>query len=828
MDSSRPDRSRTRGLIVAPNRGDLIGDIHRQHRRRVLKRAAQFTLLAIALLSAGYAFKVVADRNDRRHALESARGQFVGGTMGDLESAVTVLSRSLERRPGDDETRAFLALARAHLWLEFGYDEDGARAAVDDAPASEPASQLARAVLAFAEGDVDEASRLIARFDAALSDPFLVQERVWLTALVAVAQASEDPQALEEALASVDAARIEVPDAVALHRVAARVNVALDRHDEALAELQRARELAPSHVGLAADEALYNAYVHRELAGVASVADQLLARDDDSLAPRDRAHVQLARSVSHVRQGEFGEALELLDRAIEGIASWDRQAERLIISTAAEAGDSKRVRRWAGSAELSELDRLVFRAWATLLEGDVMKALEDLAAMPQEYPWVGYLQALALVEQGRHAEAKPWLDRTDALLPGRIEIEVARARVELRLGDPDKARRQLEALAEEEPYAPRAWTGLGEAYSGPAEGRDPKKAKRALQRAVDREPVPAEAMLMLGEIWYDSRAQNPEGLEKARELFERASQTNPHLPRYRERLAVFLAELGYPDKALELLRELDEERGLAAATLLQRFRLEVDAGNFEDERLDEVLDQAKDLGADPRDLERERARRLLARGDKESVAEAQAKLLALLESDRADVEARVLCAQSYLDLGDRKNAEATIMKGLTTTPVGDQGRLHLALARLQSRTGRWPKAAPRARKAWRDMVAERRPPSELLDVAELGTRAWLRERNERAAIAIARELTEIMGFHDEAWAMRARAELQGGEPVAARASIEKAIALEPNKARSQATLGDALIRFGLKKDAEAAYRRAVELAAGTPDEKAYVDKLKRL
>ena len=64
MDRGR-DRTGFPGLRVATGGGDLIEDIHRQQRRRVLKRAAQLTALAIALLLVGVAIKIIMDRRAR-------------------------------------------------------------------------------------------------------------------------------------------------------------------------------------------------------------------------------------------------------------------------------------------------------------------------------------------------------------------------------------------------------------------------------------------------------------------------------------------------------------------------------------------------------------------------------------------------------------------------------------------------------------------------------------------------------------------------------------------------------------------------------------------
>ena len=72
--------------------------------------------------------------------------------------------------------------------------------------------------------------------------------------------------------------------------------------------------------------------------------------------------------------------------------------------------------------------------------------------------------------------------------------------------------RKLTGLAEEEVYAPRPYTGLGEALLAQApECRDLRAAQRALSRAVEREPRAAEAMLLLAQVWQAPRRPSSPG-----------------------------------------------------------------------------------------------------------------------------------------------------------------------------------------------------------------------------------------------------------------------------------------------------------------------------
>jgi predicted Zn-dependent protease len=822
----RPDRSGVRSLKIGSRSVDLIEDIHRQHRRRVLKRAAQFIALVLALLAVGVAFKLMADRRARVQALDKAQQHFVGGTVSDVRSAVEVLGRSLESDPGHVATQAAHALMRAHLWTEFGSEEQEARDAVAALIEETPVGALAAAFIAFGEGELETAKSRLDAIDDVPDDPFFEAERLWLAGMLTAAMQADDEAALAEAISGLDALRESGHGGVAHRRVQALLLLLAGDDEKALAELSEARKASRSHMGLAADEAYYNAYLHQELAGVASVADQLLATPNAELSPRDRAHVLLARAVVHVRSGEAQEGLALLDEAWPGLAEWSAMARELALQTLLEAADDTRLESWLEQTSLPPERVETYRAWAKLVRGDVMRALEELASLPQNDPWVAYLQALALVEQRRFEEADPWAQRARKLLPGRTEIDVAQARIELRIADPKLALAKLSALAEEEPYAPRAWTGLGEGYLL-QEDVDERKAKKAFEKAVDREAVPAEAMLQLAKLADARRKVDPEAERQALELMEGAAKANPHLPRYAEALALYAWELGYDARARELLSKLREAPGISAATLVTLAEIEIEERSDVAE-IEALLERASELGARRLEVERLRARSLLKQGTKVDTAAAEKKLEALLEEHPADVETRVLYARALLAGYDRKAAEAALRRGFSTTPQEHHGRLHLAWAEIENRTGKRKTAAPRARSAWLKMLEEDRPARELLAAADLATRLWVRQQQNRVALTIAKQLTSRMAFHAEAWTIRAQTELGVSDASSARGSAERAIDLDKDNPRAHAILGHALLRFGYKDLARESYERAIELVAGTSDEKEYRDNLRRL
>jgi Tfp pilus assembly protein PilF len=334
-------------------------------------------------------------------------------------------------------------------------------------------------------------------------------------------------------------------------------------------------------------------------------------------------------------------------------------------------------------------------------------------------------------------------------------------------------------------------------------------------------------MLLLADIWNRKRAADPQSPRKALELLEKAVEVNPELPRYKEQLAYFLADAAQTTRARTLLRELVDEEGIGWRTITKFVQLSAEAGDKKVEYEDRLA-EAEKLGADPRVVARERARALLVADDKESVVKAQSQLAALVAQDPKDVEARVLWAMTYVRQFDRKEAELAVRRGFPYLPESEHGRLYLAWAEIESRMGKAKIAAPRARSAWLRMLDEDRPASELLVAADLATKLWVRQQNERIASAIAEQLTTRLPYHAEAWTIRARTELGTGEASSARTSADRAIELDPDNPRAHEIRGHCLLRFGQKDKARAAYERAVELVAGTRAEKEYRENLRRL
>ncbi|MDC0721789.1 hypothetical protein [Nannocystis bainbridge] len=750
-------------------------------------------------------------------SLDAAQVLIARGGLTDLHAAVDNFLNMSSRTPC---IRTAEALVRAQAAAEYDDDREGARAAIGRAePERALCSDLAIAdgLLALADGDLDAAGAAVTAPTTSLSRP----GRAWLQGTLALAGRGEQAAAIAEIEATIAAQ----PAAIAPRRALVWLYFEAGEFGGALQTLARARTAGLAHLGLAADEALLHALLRRELSGVADLADQLLALDPAALGPRDLAHAALARALVHVHGGEPAAGLGRAAAAWPSLAPWDAHARRLALELSLEAGDAERARELLAQLGVPEPEASIVRAWSLLAEGDVMASLVALSACPQDHPRVAYLQGLALVEQRRFPEAEPWLERADRMLPGRVEVEVARARVTVHTGDVATAQRKLEGIAAAEHYAPRAYTGLGEAYlSLGADSKDLRAAQRALTRAVEKEPRPAEAMLLLGEVWQRRRLKVPEAERNALAWYEQAAAAGLRLPRYREALARYLGDLGEGARAEAMLRELSQEPGIDPTTPLDLLALALARADAQGAAVpaeaDEWLAAAVKLGADADALTRARARLNLARGT--GLARSASDLEKLLRRKPYDIDARILAARVLVAQRDLEAAETLVRQGFYAAEPGRDevatGRLFIAWGEIAIKQRKRKQAALHARAGFHRMLGEQRPTIELLAAVEFATDIFLRTEQHKIALGMTRQLTEALPFHGDAWRLHARALYDEGEnPKSATRAVLKALELDPDNVRALELRAHVAARAGDRTTAREALARALELETREPD-----------
>jgi hypothetical protein len=101
--------------------------------------------------------------------------------------------------------------------------------------------------------------------------------------------------------------------------------------------LSMLRDEAPTHLGLAADEALLLAAGREQLGAVASISEQLASRTA-GLSEIDGGRVSLARAVVHLYSGDRVRASDLVALAWTSAAPWDRLSRDLALEVAVDAG----------------------------------------------------------------------------------------------------------------------------------------------------------------------------------------------------------------------------------------------------------------------------------------------------------------------------------------------------------------------------------------------------------------------------------------------------------------------------------------------------------
>lgn len=771
----------------------------------------------------------------RASSPDELRSLFQKGSHTSLQTAIRLVEAGNGLVASDDNCpQATLSLLYSQQLLEFAIPLPPSFAFAE--ASTNPNcldAVVAHAMLAFANSDIETAQRYLdeiaSKDNFSQSHSIAPEHHVWLTGMLALING--DAQTLETAIQNLSQLSEEQPQAIAYRRLLNYLWMKKTASAQALQGVEAARQINPYHIGLACDEAFLNAYLRQNLSEVADLADQLLR--GKQISPMDRGRTLLSRAAVHIRKGEKEAGLRNIELAWPQLAWWDQMARSLALELSLEAGQSQRTLQWL--AQLSEHQlpthmNEVYQAWSLLVDGDTMASLRQLATLPQEHPYVAYLQGLALVEQKRMEEAKPWLERSSKLLPGRIEIEVAKARVETHIGQPTAALRILQGIANHEPFAPRVWTGLGEAYL--AQDKSPENllhAHETLLRATKQEPIAAEAMLHLAHLWQRQRLLDPQAESKALEWFEKSAAANPYEPRYRQELALFLADLGEDAKAIQLLEELARNPGIQPHALLRLAKLvgKQAVENDKSPDLEVWIARAEGLGATEYEILHTRAYLALIQEDRAGIHRLSHAMLKHLEANPADVTTRQLYARMLLRLGDFEQTKKTILIGLRHGEESSHGLLYLVWAMLESRQGEGVRGAMHAQIAWNRMRDLQMPTCDLLEAAELAVHLYMRTDKHSHALWLTRELSKKLPHHGEAWRLRAQVELASDEAKDARQSIAKALQVAPHHAAVHALDARIHLRYGAKEKAISAYTKAIELAS-TASERAQYQKARGL
>ncbi|MGB1698715.1 MAG: hypothetical protein ACPHRO_02095 [Nannocystaceae bacterium] len=817
---------------------NLLHDVTANRRRRLFLRFS--VVVALLIISGGGGLWLHDQRRARTttEALRVATQRLNGGSLAELRQAEGVL-RAAGGSVGHDHRldRALLVIEALRV-AEFGEDLQEGRAVVSrslDRGLTSFELSLAAALYQASDGDFDalEDSRALLN-QASRDGAFGTGLAAWPALVLELRSATSKSISDDAVIDAVAEAGGGDARPMAVKRLEITRDYLNGERRSATRALSRLRDEAPTHLGLAADEALLLAVGREQLGAVASISDQLATRTM-GLSTIDQGRSSLSRSVVQLYSGDREGAGELVAKVWRKIAPWDRLSRDLALEVAVDAGAFELVDRLLAESGLPEEDIQTYRAWKSFGAGDPAAALGRLAELEQRSPRVAYLQGLALVAQERYEEAWPWLERAEHFFPGRVEIEVAKARVMLRRDDPRTMLRSLEGLAEEEPYAPRAWTALGEARlevfraEGGRDLRLALEAQSALEHAVEVEPLPATAHRRLGELWRARMSVREDAATQALTHYRAAASLNPSVSQNRAALASMLMDLGLDEEAGPLIAALIEDDTASTEIQLRQVRLWGRLGATERTADAEALcELAAKRGASPRDVAVARLYMALGTSNEDELgtlvrAARDSRVMGGNDAEWIGLLVRAL-AQHY----DGDEALKVVRRAIRRLPTEQTGRLFLEWARIELRRGNFARGAGYASIGYRRLRDENALPTAQVEAAELAVQGYSYAARAKPAVRISAPLTRRFPMVGKAWQVYALALHIGSESDASLSAVNKAIELAPTLASAYHMRARIQLRRGNRQGARKSMRAAMKLAKGTSAYASYKKSWERL
>ena len=846
---------------------DLVSQVRAQHEqkrreasvRRVTRPIFWTTVMILMLIAVAIGY----ERYALGRTVEDANARLRLGGMFELLAAETDLVahtsgagffgpvRALAGKVGfggvlnDQPARAALALVRARLLVDHDGDPVGLTGAGSQGRVDEdaPEASVLAAAVALVSSDSDTVTANLERAETTSADATATQwfgrHLAWLHGVAAL----QSPQPVEaERASAVERMHTADPDAAAwpgYQVVQARLIGRL--HDE-----ERARELlvgattqggAPPLVH--AVQAWRRALRYEDATAITELADEALS-DPRPVDVRSRVFAAMAKALVQSRvDAERDTATKELIEAWAALPPWEVDTHLAVLETAAEVGAWANVEAWLASFDaVPAAEAHILRAWQRFDAGEPQAVLAALAEQPQDHARVAYLQGLALAEELRFEEAKPWLERGADLLPGRPDLLVALARVAVRTDDASakaQAKSDLIGLGQAHPYARRVWTGIGEAHLRAAAEPDDaamSAARTAFERATTDETAPAEAWLRLAELPPAAAAEaQPEGAsvdadQSALSALRRAAQIKPDAVRYAAAYGHKLAELGYTTGALAVCLPLADSPSVDAAFLLELVRLvyveALQNGGDVPKASGAWLERAAALGASVPDLVRARTRLDVASDARASWNRARSQMAIVLTETPDDFASRKLLIEAILRSNDGATALATAEAGVSAASGVDEAELYLLMAQAEAVRGEKRLAARNSWRGWKKLLRADATPAQLLPAAQRAIDHWYALEQPSTARSIARDLGEALPEHPAAWAIRGHVQLETGFPQQACESAEKSLDLDGEYAPGLGLQAACLASRGQKDEARAVYRKAAELALSDAERAGYV------
>ncbi len=509
---------------------------------------------------------------------------------------------------------------------------------------------------------------------------------------------------------------------------------------------------------------------------------------------------EVALAESQAAAGQFTAAFQTLTAAIA--AAPNDPAPRLIegqiesvlgqFPAAAEAMRGALKRMPAGEPLQHRISAWVGLTEAQLALGQLQPAAESLKALVKIAPQSAVthlLQARIALAHGKLEAGIGELESLLAAVPQYVQARMMLGAALLQHGDLEQAQQQLQQVVAETPDNIQARKLLADVQLKLGE---PGEAMRVLTPALGAPQLDPQVLSLLG-----TAAQRSNDTQALIAALERRVQQSPHDPKVIDNLASVYLALGQAPRALALLQAQPDSdfvrdrlwvqalmatRGTAAASagvdqLLAAHPqdpdiLELGASFFATQqqlaRAEPLLRRA--LAIRPDDFEAQIALAHIEAISGQAAAGEQ-RLRKALDAHPDVLALRIALAEALA--GQRQFAQAEQV--LSAAPKADhEPAIQFALARLALAQGQLAPA-----NAALDRAIAAQPGSEGQMVEEAGL-LLLQANQDQAAVARLVRATALEPGNALYWLNAARAQLAVNQPLAARASLEKADGLQPH------------------------------------------------
>ncbi len=715
-----------RELVLQGLRALRDPEARRQLLREVIQKALEVGSLELASDWVNHARRLSEARQDEDPEMWILQGE-VALHRGDVDEALRWFRKGIEARP----TPAWIRRA-ARAALEAGRLEEAEDLveAVRGLEPDHPETWLLEGLLARARGEPDRALDALRKGLRVPRETGLLSRQEGQIHLAELLLSQGKPEDALEILSEASPG----PFRLQAHRLRLRALEALDRTEEAWAEIQAALELAPEDPELLLQAGRLALEVGRPEQAEAHLQEALIHRSTPelhrtlarALAWRGKVQGALAHLLQAVQEDPKPEDAPLLSHLGRALGQVDLVLPALEVlkerfpDHPAVAGARARAflalnqeRRARSCLETYQLDRPEHEepllAWAELalrsrnlvsaahlLEEAFRSRGEALArslrsgpfppeALREARSWQE-LTVDRLLLLGRLWERQERLPQVRQLYnfllkqsPFHPEVRLALARVFLRLNRPRDALTVLQTLQESHPEDPRPLLWAGRALLAL---RRIQEAREVLERARELVPEEPEVWALLAQA-LEAQGERQAALEHLR----KAVSLNPRQIRWRRQLVKGLRDQGAWEEAFVEIRGALQRnpRDVQAWELLAL--LEKDLGNLE--QAWEAIQRALNLRPDSAHLWRQAAEIALERKDLKAATQAarRARTLAPEEPEGAYLEFQIREAQ-----GDGEGALQALKKAVELRPAASTWVRELARRLLEA--GRAREAIP--------------------------------------------------------------------------------------------------------------------------------------